>query len=112
MDLRRIVGYETLSFPVIVDCSLLTAVATCNNGNSQYARESLVGGTLQLCVVEVEIAEPPKKGRLILPCGEGGCTAYKSQRFSIPQREKRILSDLVKDHLTPHLQENHCQRDV
>jgi hypothetical protein len=39
--------------------------------------------------------------------GEGGITTYRSQIFGITQQEginmKQILSDLVKDHLIPHI---------
>lgn len=50
-------------------------------------KRPLVGGSLQLCVVEVEIAEPPRNGRLMVPCEDNGCATYISQVPGRTQQE-------------------------
>jgi hypothetical protein len=60
---------------------------SCNNGHLQYVKRSLVGEGLQLCAMEIKIAKPPRNGILMVPCGEGVCTAYRSQRSGRTQQE-------------------------
>ena len=60
-------------------------------------REPFVGGSLQLCVVEFEIAEHRGNGGLMIPCGRPRCAHRKHVRQmckSIPQQGNRPPSEI------------------
>jgi hypothetical protein len=98
---------------VIAKCSLFEEVTTMATPSMQ---ESLVGGSSQLSAMEVELAKPPRNGRFVVPCEEGGCTAYKSQRSGITQQEGSVSEanpvGFIEGSANPsYCQEVYCQRD-
>ena len=65
--------------------------------------------------MEIEIVKPPKNGRLVVPCREYGFTTYKPKYLAKHNKAvtaKRMLLDLVKDHLIPCIVRENTTKDM